>query len=139
MELLIPLKAHGSLSMYQQIYEYIKQDIRAGNLAENTRLPSTRVLAENLKVSRSTTQMAYDQLVAEGYIQAVPHRGYFVLRVETLAEVEPETEGPFIREGTARSGGKTFRCCRWWTPGEGCWGTIPAWTACCPWNTPCLC
>ena len=46
MELLIPLKAHGSLSMYQQIYEYIKQDIRAGNLAENTRLPSTRVLAE---------------------------------------------------------------------------------------------
>ncbi len=100
MELLIPLKAHGSLSMYQQIYEYIKQDIRAGNLAENTRLPSTRVLAENLKVSRSTTQMAYDQLVAEGYIQAVPHRGYFVLRVETLAEVEPETEGPFIREGT---------------------------------------
>ena len=98
MELLIPLNTHGSQSMYEQIYEYIKQDIRAGTLAEGTRLPSTRVLAENLKVSRSTTQMAYDQLVAEGYIEAMPHRGYFVLRVEALSEVEPETEGPFIRE-----------------------------------------
>ena len=47
---------------------------------------STRVLAENLKVSRSTTQMAYDQLLAEGYLVSRPYRGYFVSRIEGLVE-----------------------------------------------------
>lgn len=98
MELMIPLEAQGSRSMYEQIYEYIKGEIRKGSLKEKSRLPSTRVLAENLKVSRSTTQMAYDQLIAEGYIEAIPHKGYYVLRMEELVEVEPEEKGPFIRE-----------------------------------------
>lgn len=96
MELMIPLKSHGAKSMYEQIYEYMKREIRRGSLREGARLPSTRVLAENLKVSRSTTQMAYDQLVAEGYVKALPHRGYFVLRMEELVEVEPEPSGGFI-------------------------------------------
>lgn len=87
--------------MYEQIYDYVKEEIRNGSLREAMRLPSTRVLAENLKVSRSTTQMAYDQLVAEGYIEAVPHKGYFVLRMEELLEVEPEQTGGFIREHKA--------------------------------------
>lgn len=98
MELMIPLKSKGSKSMYEQIYEYMKEEIRRGSLAEGVRLPSTRVLAENLKVSRSTTQMAYDQLVAEGYVEAVPHKGYFVLRIEELAEAEPELTGVFMPE-----------------------------------------
>lgn len=100
MELMIPLKSGGSKSIYEQIYEYMKEEIRRGSLREGMRLPSTRVLAENLKVSRSTTQMAYDQLVAEGYIEAMPHRGYFVLRMEELVEVEaePEPSGGFIPE-----------------------------------------
>lgn len=98
MELLIPLKPYGSRPMYEQIYQYIKGEIRGGSLGQGARLPSTRVLAENLKVSRSTTQMAYDQLAAEGYIEAVPHRGYFVLRLEELVEAEPEGLGAFIQE-----------------------------------------
>ncbi len=107
MELMIPLKAGGPKSMYEQIYEYVKGEIRGGGLREGVRLPSTRVLAENLKVSRSTTQMAYDQLTAEGYIEAVPGRGYFVLGMEELAEVEiePEPAGGFIRTEKAGSGG----------------------------------
>ena len=97
MEIMIPLR-QGPQSMYEQIYQYMKTEIRKGNLREGVRLPSTRVLAENLKVSRSTTQMAYDQLVAEGYIEALPHKGYFVLRMEELVEVEPEIGGTFIEE-----------------------------------------
>lgn len=49
-------------------------------------------------MSRSTTQMAYDQLAAEGYIEALPHRGYFVLRMEELMEAGPEPAGTFIRQ-----------------------------------------
>jgi GntR family transcriptional regulator/MocR family aminotransferase len=103
MELMIPLRSDGP-SLYEQIYEYVKKEIRRGSLAEGTRLPSTRVLAENLKVSRSTTQMAYDQLVAEGYVNAVPHRGYFVLGVEEMVEVEVELPGGFIREEEGEQG-----------------------------------
>lgn len=95
MELMIPLKSQSPIPMYEQIYEYIKKEIRRGSLKAMTRLPSTRVLAENLKVSRSTTQMAYEQLVSEGYIETVPCRGYFVTRIEELVEVEQESGEDF--------------------------------------------
>ena len=65
MELLIPLDLKAKTALYEQIYAYIRREIRNGSLKAEERLPSTRVLAENLKVSRSTTQMAYDQLLAE--------------------------------------------------------------------------
>ena len=47
-------------------------------------MPSTRLLAKNLAVSRSTVEMAYDQLLAEGYIQAEPCRGFFVCDIAEL-------------------------------------------------------
>jgi len=98
MELMIPLKTHTGQPLYEQIYEYMKDEIRKGSLASGTRLPSTRVLAEHLKVSRSTTQMAYDQLVAEGYIETVPCKGYFVLKIEELVKAEPEVLSGFVVE-----------------------------------------
>ena len=95
MELMIPLNTRSGVPMYEQIYGYMKEEIRTGNLKAATRLPSTRVLAENLKVSRSTTQMAYEQLVSEGYIETIPCKGYYVTRIEELVEVRPETEEDF--------------------------------------------
>ena len=65
MELLIPLDSRSKKPLYEQIYSHICAEIRSGALKAGDRLPSTRVLAEHLKVSRSTTQMAYDQLLAE--------------------------------------------------------------------------
>ena len=65
MELLIPLDSRSKKPLYEQIYSHIRAEIRNGSLKAGERLPSTRVLAEHLKVSRSTTQMAYDQLLAE--------------------------------------------------------------------------
>ena len=82
--------------MYDKIYEYIKEDIRKVSLAAGTMLPSTRNLAEHLKISRSTSQMAYDQLVSEGYIETIPCKGYFVLKIDELVEVEPETKMGFL-------------------------------------------
>lgn len=91
MELLIPLDAQSSKPLYEQIYSYIRNEIRSGSLIAEDRLPSTRVLAEHLKVSRSTTQLAYEQLLAEGYIEARPCRGYFVMQMEELVELGPES------------------------------------------------
>ena len=86
MELLIPLDSRSKKPLYEQIYSHICAEIRSGALKSGDRLPSTRVLAEHLKVSRSTTQMAYDQLLAEGYMEARPCRGYFVSHLEELVE-----------------------------------------------------
>lgn len=90
MELLIPLDSRSAKPLYEQIYAHIRCEIRSGGLNAGDRVPSTRVLAEHLKVSRSTTQMAYDQLLAEGYIESRPYRGYFVARMEELVEAGPE-------------------------------------------------
>lgn len=84
MELMIPLKNKPGSPYYSQIYNYIKEEIRKGSIHQAARLPSTRQLAEHLKVSRSTTQMAYDQLISEGYIKAVPCKGYYVCEIEGL-------------------------------------------------------
>ena len=92
MELLIPLDAQSGKPLYEQIYAYIRREIRSGGLRTGDRLPSTRVLAGHLKISRSTTQMAYDQLLAEGYIESRPCRGYFVARMDELMEAGPEKE-----------------------------------------------
>ncbi|WP_077611857.1 MocR-like pyridoxine biosynthesis transcription factor PdxR [Clostridium sp. Marseille-P2415] len=90
MELMIPLKNLPGSPFYSQIYSYIKEEIKKGNLRPPTRLPSTRLLAEHLKVSRSTTQMAYDQLLSEGYIEAVPCKGYYVCRIDGLVHTGQE-------------------------------------------------
>ena len=70
---MIPLN-DKSAPLYEQIYRFIKEEIRKGRLGARTKLPSTRHLSENLGVSRSTVQLAYDQLVAEGYVEAKPYR-----------------------------------------------------------------
>lgn len=98
MELMIPFQPQSEMPLYEQIYHHLKEEIKKGNLKAAVKLPSTRVLAEHLKVSRSTTQMAYEQLVSEGYIEAVPCRGYFVAKIEELIEVEPKARGEFIPE-----------------------------------------
>lgn len=87
-ELTIELKADNGISLYEQIYLYIREEIRKGNLKCGTRLPSTRVLCAHLQVSRSTVQMAYDQLLSEGYIEAAAYRGYFVADVQGLYNVK---------------------------------------------------
>lgn len=83
-DLAIELKTDTGKCMYQQIYEYIRNEIRTGKLQRDEKLPSTRSLAEYLQVARSTVDSAYSQLLAEGYIQSKPCRGYFVCGMDEL-------------------------------------------------------
>lgn len=75
-ELIIHL--HENSPKYKQIYHSIRLLIENKELQSNTKLPSIRQLAEILHVSRNTTLVAYDQLLAEGYIRSEQKRGYFV-------------------------------------------------------------
>ncbi|MGJ7909947.1 PLP-dependent aminotransferase family protein [Neobacillus sp. LXY-1] len=74
---------------YKQIYEKLKLYIEQGDILANEQLPSIRQLAESLHVSRNTTLMAYEQLVAEGYIRGEGRKGYFANELEPGIFQEP--------------------------------------------------
>lgn len=83
-ELMIPLENDSEKPLYQQIYEYIRRQIADGKISCGEKLPSTRLLAKHLLLSRSTVELAYEQLLAEGYIEAQPCRGYFASDISKL-------------------------------------------------------
>lgn len=101
-ELTIHLLPGDKMPLYEQIYLYIKESIIVGKLSFREKLPSTRLLAKHLEVSRSTVEMAYEQLLSEGYIEAEPCRGYFVANTEGLYHFgrkrEIQKEEPFERQ-----------------------------------------
>lgn len=78
--------------IYEQIYNYIRDEIREGKLLLGEKLPSTRSLAEYLQVARSTVELAYEQLISEGYIESVPYKGYFVCEIEHLYKIDTAPE-----------------------------------------------
>lgn len=85
-------------SLYEQLYRALRFDIESGALGAGDRLPSKRAFAKHLGVSVVTVEGAYDQLVAEGYVRAVPRSGFYVQeigpnlasfsRISTSAEVK---------------------------------------------------
>ena len=87
-ELTISLDPRAKSPLYEQIYDYIKQEIQSGRIRSGDRLPSTRALCRHLDVSRSTVELAYEQLLSEGYVEAVPYRGYFVAQLEGLCHLD---------------------------------------------------
>ncbi len=66
----IVLDHHTSLPLYRQVYDRLRIQILAGQLEAGARLPSTRSLAAELGVSRTTTALAYEHLLLEGYIES---------------------------------------------------------------------
>jgi GntR family transcriptional regulator/MocR family aminotransferase len=59
----------GDLPLHAQIERTLRDAIRDGRLEAGARLPSSRGLAADLGVSRGVVTSAYDQLVAEGYLE----------------------------------------------------------------------
>ncbi|MBP2078749.1 PLP-dependent aminotransferase family protein [Oceanobacillus polygoni] len=81
--------------LYEQLYIFIKTEIVDGRLEYGSKLPSKRKLSEFLKVSQNTVETAYEQLVAEGYVDGIPRKGYFVLAyadLEYVQQTEASTE-----------------------------------------------
>ena len=79
---------------------HIRRAILSGNLAPGTRLPSSRVLAGDLKVSRPTIERAFDQLEAERFV--VRRRGSGTFVATELPERErPPQPGPKTTQPTA--------------------------------------
>ncbi len=96
--LTIPLDTTSSLPLYQQIYNYIKQEIITGSFSCHMKLPSTRNLALHLNISRNTVDMAYSQLLSEGYIESIPKKGYFVSEIASLIQISSPSPNRTLTE-----------------------------------------
>jgi len=76
----IVLDRASSAPLHRQIYDQWRQGILTGRFRCAERVPSTRELSAALEVSRSTVTQAYDQLIAEGYLESSTGSGTFVCR-----------------------------------------------------------
>ena len=88
--LMFQLDKTSSEPLYEQLYRGIKESIVNGEIATNEKLPSKRKLAEFLNISQTTIELAYGQLLAEGYVLSKSRVGYFVEDIETLAYIDKE-------------------------------------------------
>lgn len=79
------------ISIYEQICRAIRSAIAAGDLPPGTHLPTSRELADALKIGRNTVVTAYSRLAAEGYLLANKRRGTRVAEdAVRLAAVTPD-------------------------------------------------
>src|SRR5687768_4103625 len=76
---MLTLHPSGARPLYEQITEGLQREIADGTLPAGTRLPSSRQLARDLRVSRITVVTAYAELEAAGAIEARGGSGTYVL------------------------------------------------------------
>lgn len=99
----ISLDPSAPAPMYRQLYDAIRRAVLDRTLAAGTRLPATRELARDLGVARNTVMLAFDQLIAEGYLEGRVGAGTYVTRA--LPEDLLSAGGPVSR-APARRGGR---------------------------------
>src|SRR5262245_36524880 len=107
--LLVRLDGRTGEALQQQIYAGIRRAVLDGVVAPGTRLLSSRALARDLGVSRTTSVLALEQLLAEGYLTARRGSGTFVaselpddlLRPRAAGRTARPRHPPLSRRGTA--------------------------------------
>jgi len=100
------MQFNGQHPKYIQLYQHIKREIHHGILSEGTKLPSIRALSEMLDVSKSTIENAYGQLIAEGYIESQPKKGYYVSALDGYIFGVMETQSEILMEETRKKEAK---------------------------------
>ncbi len=78
------LSARGGKTIYEYLYECVRNDILAGRIISGEKLPSKRSLADHLQISVISVENAYEQLLAEGYIYSLPRKGFYASDVSRM-------------------------------------------------------
>ncbi|QMW00736.1 MocR-like pyridoxine biosynthesis transcription factor PdxR [Spirosoma foliorum] len=84
----IQIDKDADTAIYLQVVNALIQQIRRGQLRSGSKLPGSRELAEALSIHRKTIVAAYDELMAQGWIEMIPRKGTFV--VQDLPEIKPK-------------------------------------------------
>jgi len=92
----LSLRREGGEAMHRQLYATFRSAILDGGFAPGARLPSTRALADDLGVSRTTVLQAFERLVSEGYATARSGAG---TRVATSLNTKAHRRSSIRMEG----------------------------------------
>jgi GntR family transcriptional regulator / MocR family aminotransferase len=103
----LALQREGGEAMHRQLYSTFRTAILDGVFAPGTRLPSTRALADDLGVSRTTVLQAFERLVSEGYATARSGAGTRVATslhatAQRRSAIRVEGRGPRVLERPPR-------------------------------------
>ncbi len=94
-QLPITLEGAEKSTLQNRIFEQIRAMILGGQLRGGDTLPTTRELSQQLRISRNTAVLAYERLIAEGYIQTRPYVGTFVSPgIPDTARLSAKSEPP---------------------------------------------
>jgi len=100
LELTFQLRDDAADPLYIQLYLYIKEEIVTGRIAAGDKLPTVRTLSASLGISRTPVALAYEQLLAEGYVTSKPRTGLYA------AALDPAAARPSAaRKGSATDAG----------------------------------
>lgn len=78
MDIIIKLNKSSATPVYKQVVNGLIDLIESARLEDNSKLPSTRSLSENLGISRNTVIKAYEELEILGYVKNHPSKGSYV-------------------------------------------------------------
>src|SRR3954465_1244491 len=88
--LMFTLDKNTEKPLYEQLYFGIKNAIIHKQIEVGTKLPSKKKLADFLNISQTTIEIAYAQLMAEGFVGSKPRIGFFVEEIDELPYLEKE-------------------------------------------------
>jgi GntR family transcriptional regulator / MocR family aminotransferase len=103
MGMVIPLSEKGG-ALFRQVYLRLREAILSGAFQSGEKLPSTRDLAEQLGVSRTVVLLAYDQLLAEGFVTGRSGSGTYVSSGVGASAVRLSASGPSSKLRLSRFG-----------------------------------
>lgn len=86
-EELIIIDRRSNTPVYLQITNAVIHNIRRGHIRSGLKLPGSREMAIALNIHRKTLQTAYDELMAQGWIEIIPQKGTFIAK--NLPEIKP--------------------------------------------------
>jgi GntR family transcriptional regulator/MocR family aminotransferase len=87
--LAIELQRDADQPLFMQLCDQVRAQIVNGRIGSRLRLPASRSLAAELGISRSTVVTAYEQLVAEGYIEGRRGSGYYPRELTGIDQPAP--------------------------------------------------
>lgn len=93
----------SEVPIYVQVSNGITQLITSGKLAPGLKLPGSRVLAAQLNVHRKTINMAFDELLQQGYLESIPQKGTYVMR--HIPKLAPQPWGHEEKRETSSKAG----------------------------------
>ncbi|CAM2156195.1 GntR family transcriptional regulator / MocR family aminotransferase [Pararobbsia alpina] len=102
------LVREGDVPLYRQLHQLLQQAILSHMLAAGAKLPSSRLLADELAIARNTVTNVYEQLSLEGYVQTTRGSGTYVTD-NAPEEIDVHAEWAALPDAESRSGALSAR------------------------------